>query len=495
MLGNLGRTIVAGSILLLAGVPAWAEEDASLSTLQTLRSRDLARTAGVALGNRLRLTDVRVADTGEAADFMLERFAVFAPDARITLHGDGGRTEILPVPDNVYLRGRIDGEEGSRVFLAVLADGGVQGIVERAGEMYMIGGEDAQAKALGAPLEMRRIDPVMLKASRGEGFACGNDKLRQGTLPIDLPALPKALEPTAAAASTPSYTARVAIETDFEFYSIFNNTTNETNYIGNLIGYASTIYVAELSTSLVVQSVSLWTTSNDPWTQTSSTCALMEFGRYWNLNKTQVPRTIAHFMSAKSAGGGVAWQGALCSSAFNYPLSCPGLPADAPYGGDYGFTGNLTGGFNIQNPSVVWDIVAVSHEIGHNFGSPHSHCYGGYGGNPSPIDTCPSTQQAGDCSAPACGCTGTLPGPQGSGSGTIMSYCHLRSGTYSNISLNFGTGQIYGVQPAREAARMSSYVTSTAAASPSCLALVNPNLIFTDGFEAGTVSGVWQKTP
>jgi hypothetical protein len=285
-------------------------------------------------------------------------------------------------------------------------------------------------------------------------------------------------------------TARVAIETDFEFYQKFNNSATATTYIGNLIGYISTIYTAELSTSLVVQSVSLWTTSSDPWNQTSGTlCGLMEFGYYWNKNKTGVSRTIAHFLSGKSLGGGVAWLGVLCSGAFNTTANCPGLATDAAWGGGYGFTASIAGNFNVNNPAVVWDSMAVAHEIGHNFDSPHGHCYNGIGGNASPIDQCYSGES---------GCysgTTSLPGPAGAGSGTIMSYCHLVRGSYSDISMTFGTNFTYGVQPGREVALMNSYVNGVASSNPSCMALVNTGLLV-DGFEGGVLPGPWSgKTP
>jgi len=53
------------------------------------------------------------------------------------------------------------------------------------------------------------------------------------------------------------------------------------------------------------------------------------------------------------------------------------------------------------------------------------------------------------------------------------------------------------VQPGREAARMSSYVTAVAGANPSCLAPVGPppNLL-RDGFEGGILPGPWSgKVP
>ena len=258
--------------------------------------------------------------------------------------------------------------------------------------------------------------------------------------------------------------------------------TTATNYIGNLLGYASTTaYINEIGTSLVVQSVSLWTTSNDPWTQNNGTlCGLLEFGRYWNINKTNVSRTIAHFMSGKNLGGGIAWLGVLCSGSFGFSASCPGLPTDAPWGGGYGYTASLSGAFDVTHPTMMWDIMSVSHEIGHNFNSPHGHCYNGIGGNASPIDQCFSGE-SGCYSGPT-----SLPGAAGAGSGTLMSYCHLVRSSYSDIAMTFGTNHPFGVQPGREATRMNSHVTSVAAGNPSCLALPGTAVIFNDNFETGT---------
>jgi hypothetical protein len=454
-----------GCVLLAAGVPAWAAGRAA-AALPVIASRNLAKAAAAApMGGRLRVENVRKADTGERAAFVLERFAVFTADARITVHGAHG-DEALPPPANVYFRGVVAGRPDSRVFLTVLPDGKVQGVVNEGEASYLIGGEDEPAaRAPRAPLTMHRIDPERLKASRGEGFSCDNEFLPPGrsTLEgLDLTAAAPAVK-AASVAKTAAYTARVAIETDYEFYAKFNDSTAASNYVANLIGYASTLYQAEINTSLAVQSISLWTTSSDPWSQTTAKCGLMEFGRYWNLNKTGVSRTIAHFLSGKPTGGGISWVGVLCSGAFGASATCSGLPTDAPWGGGYGFTGSMTGTFNINNPTVMWDILAVSHEIGHNFNSPHTHCYNGIGGNANPVDQCRSGES---------GCyvgTQSLPGPSGVGSGTIMSYCHLLSGGYSNITLTFGTNHPYGVQPGRVPSRMSAFVVSRATSYPGCL--------------------------
>lgn len=515
---TLNRMILACVTLVTLGV-ATGPAGATVSEggeLPAVDSRDFAGAAKTAaVGSRLRLENVAVSDA-EPAALVLERFEVFAQGATVTLHGAGG-DRVVPAPANAYFRGTIDGKPESHAFLAVLADGSTQGILEDADATYLIGAEGAPAKALGGPLTMQRVDPVLLKSARNSGFRCANDQLQ----PSNAHALPKGLDftpvaPTTTAAApaagatdasglpavtaAATYGAKVAIETDVEFYQLFNNSTTATNYIGNLIGYASTIYTAEINTGLAVQSVSLWTGGTDPWTQNDTQCGLMEFGKYWNVNKTGVTRTIAHFMSGKANGGGVAWVGVLCAGSFmatdgtSAHNPCPGLAATetTPWGGAYGYTGNLQGSFNINSPTVVWDIDAVAHEIGHNFNSPHSHCYAGIGGNASPIDQCYSGEQ---------GCysgTTSLPGPSGGASGTIMSYCHLLAPGMSNIKLTFGNTETFGVAPTRESARMSSYVASLATGGQAtCLAPVSSGGgIFSDGFEGGAVPGAWSsKTP
>jgi hypothetical protein len=482
---NVKRMIFAGCGLLLA---AAGPTRAAGPELPAVQSRDFALMATkLAVGARVRLENVQVAETGEARALVLERFEVFAEDAVITVHGDAG-DRVLPAPAHAYFRGAVEGSPGSRVFLARLEDGRFQGVVGEDGAIFLIGGDEAAAKAAGGPLAMQRVEPALLKSSRGELFNCGDAQLPPGpgTRPVpDFTAFTTAPLEKAAAA----HTGRIAIESDFEFYQRFNSATTATTYVGNLVGFASTIYAAELGTSLVVQSLSLWQTSSDPWTQTSSTCSLFEFGKYWNQNRTNVSRTTAHFLSGKATGGGVAWLNALCHGAFfsGGAASCPGLGAEStPWGGDYGYTGNISGGFNINSPSVVWDIYAFSHELGHNFGSPHTHCYAGIGGNASPIDQCYGSESG--CYSGAT----SLPGPTGAGSGTIMSYCHLRSGSYSNITLTFGSNFAFGVQPAREAAQMNGYIASVASGNPSCIAPVAAsNVLFTDSFESGTKAS-WQ---
>jgi hypothetical protein len=124
---------------------------------------------------------------------------------------------------------------------------------------------------------------------------------------------------------------------------------------------------------------------------------------------TSVARDLAHFISGRGLGGGVAYLPGLCN----------GTP--------YGVSANLGGFFPTplaDNNGQNWDIYVVAHEIGHNFGAPHTHNYA------PPLDGCGSSPQ--DCTA--------------AGAGTIMSYCHICSGGVQNIQLRFHPGNIATIE-------------------------------------------------
>ena len=274
---------------------------------------------------------------------------------------------------------------------------------------------------------------------------------------------------TASFTST-AYTARVAVESDWEFYQRFGSVTAATDYVADLFAYASAIYDQEIATDLQVSYLSLWTTSADPWQQTSTSCGLYEFGRYWNDNRGGVERTIAHFLSGKNNGGGIAWVGVLSGrSTSTSARAARHLPVVDNYGGAYGYTGDLDGNFDLDDPQLVWDVVAVTHEIGHNFDSPHTHCYNGLGGSTSPVDECYSGEPGCYSGRPRCRPAARAPG----GLRHDHELLPPASGGFGNISLTFGTGHPYGVLPQRVPDRMRTHVESSAGFAPACLARVS----------------------
>jgi hypothetical protein len=155
-------------------------------------------------------------------------------------------------------------------------------------------------------------------------------------------------------------------------------------------------------------------TETDPYAGISgSTNVLYEFRNI--RNQTGFNGRLAHLLSTRSLGGGVAWLNSLCSNYSNYAVS-----------------GNLNGGV-VAYPNYSWNTMVIAHETGHNFGSNHTQaCV--WNGNNTAIDGCVNSE--GSCPRP----------PAPAGGGTIMSYCHL-NGVGMNPLKGFGPqpgAKIYG---------------------------------------------------
>ncbi len=478
--------------LLIFSSAAWAERTTispETSVIGQLRALPAERA--------LRLESVRLHGQEQALDLELQPFTVYADGARISVHQADGTTRTEPMPNSRWYAGVIAGQHQSRVMIALHETSGLRGLVFLPdGELHLLAAGSAARSPEDSGLVTRRIDVEAELA--GREFTCGNAEL---TAPLSFvdnqPARPRATDLIArlaapaqpAGSGQPTYWNRLAIETDTEYLALFGgNTTAATEYAADLIAFTSLRYQDEVDTGLALIHISLWETP-DPWTQSSSICLMMEYGRYWNQNNTGIDRTATHYLSGKPTGGGVAWLGVLCSGPFtvnlqNFGLNCPGLPSIDSYGGAHGFSGSINGNFNINNPGLVGDLFVFAHEIGHNFNSEHTHCYAGIAGNPIPVDECSNVECNVGC---YCGSPSLPDGqPPGSQAGTLMSYCHLLAGGINNIAWSFGTGHPFGVLPQRVPDRMFNHVVTRSNQNPGCLD-VNPapEIIFIDGFESG----------
>ncbi len=202
--------------------------------------------------------------------------------------------------------------------------------------------------------------------------------------------------------------AKVSLTTDFPLFQRFNNLAAETAYVAGLFSLISDQYETQVNTVMTFPYVAFYTTSNDPWTATSSGAALDELALAW---ASGIPNggQVGQLVSGAGLGGGVGYLAALCGTALSV-------------------AGNMTGTTPmpiVQGPAN-WDFIVCAHEIGHNFGAPHTHEFC------PPLDQCPPSQYWGSCQT-AQVCTNQ---------GTIMSYCHLCSGGTSNVIPVFHTGNI-----------------------------------------------------
>lgn len=331
-------------------------------------------------------------------DLELEQFYVTDNDTQFIVVTDAGE-ERIDAPEIATFRGRVAGYEDSWVFLGVMP-GEVQGVV-RLGEReeYVISTPrpDAALNADRNPMIYERFatnglfsPPVFNCEPEYPPGALSMDDLLGGGGDTTSGFSWKVLD--------------IAIDCDWEYRNLFSSVNETAAYASLLTAAASSIYERDMELKISLHYIRVWNTSSDPYTKFDTNTALPEFRDYWNANMGSVGRDFAHLLSAKDMGGGRAYIQGLCNS------------------NSYGVDGNNTGSFPYpleMNSDANWDIIVFIHEMGHNIGTDHTHCY-----NP-PLDKCFNTEG------------GCWDGAQVCQVGTIMSYCHQCNGGLSNMTLQF----------------------------------------------------------
>lgn len=401
-------------------------------------------------------------DTTNTADLELEKLQIFAPDARIVVNSKAG-TQTLPLPQTNYFQGTVLNQTNSAAFMAVETNGKTRSIVQLDGQIYV--SESSNQKSASPSTSTRTLNPA--KDFKQKSFSCGVEGNTRFKPPLPAGIKAKLSAPERSEATDDlSYTADLIIETDYEFYSLFNNATTAAQYVADLIAYVSSVYAAEINTKLRLKEVVLYASPRDPWSAQSTSSALYEVQSYYLANRASVKRTTVHFLSGKEdMNGGIAFIASICTA-----------PA---YGGakqgsyDFGVSGGMSGSFTPNSPLIVWDAYVVAHELGHNFGSSHTHSYDVDHGYNLPVDCC-YTQDSSACqnypSRTELPGLGTLTGgTTATHPGTIMSYCHLVSGGSQNLSMTFGKNHPYGIEASRVPEQMRYTVAAYATAYPECL--------------------------
>ena len=193
-------------------------------------------------------------------------------------------------------------------------------------------------------------------------------------------------------------------ELAYDIYQNKGSVVNAVNYATGLFNQSALIFAND-GVDVVLNEVFVWNTPS-PYNGTSSSARLSQFGA----TRTSFNGDMAHLLDYGGYGG-VAWLSTLCS----------GTSSRMAYSGINSSYNNV--------PTYSWSVLVVTHEQGHNLGSPHTHACS-WNGNGTAIDGCGPTAGYTEGSCPNAG----LP----AGGGTIMSYCHLVGGT--GINFNFGFG-------------------------------------------------------
>ena len=199
---------------------------------------------------------------------------------------------------------------------------------------------------------------------------------------------------------------------DYQMY--IDKGSNTSNFITGLFTEVMSIYQNEYL-PVTISSIDVYT-SPDPYRyMTTSDAVLLAFSDNMKDNFTG---DLAHLLSTRDENfGGISWINSICQqydpSSHFARTSFSGI--DQTYS---------------QFPTYSWTVTVVAHEMGHSFGSMHTHaCWWPITSSKiGQIDSCYTSEES---------CTSTT---KTNYNGTIMSYCHLNGG----INLNEGFGSMPG---------------------------------------------------
>jgi hypothetical protein len=363
----------------------------------------------------------------------MKRLKIWSDDAVVKVN-----RKPVPIPNVVYLNG--SSSSISNLLLSIYPNGTT--------EVLEIGENGARSftKMPGhSVFSERQIKPL---AAGSKKFTCGTNSTHthnheddgdvgsKSGATLDLSSSHhKAKKRASIMASTAQYKAVIAIDTDYDYYIKFSNTDAAINYAAKLLALSNLVFSKETNVDLLLGTLYITTNYYDDVYKdiTDIYEALAALKSVWDPTESKNPRALTHLLSGKDLRGGRAYipcyklsngdwtcsttRRVLCGW-YESPTNNWGYGTSAVYGDDR-----------------YWDHTVVPHELGHNFGSPHTHDYCGVFGDASPIDEC-----AGGCCS---SCENRLPGCSNNfyyggykGPGTIMSYCHVfgESNVVSNSS-------------------------------------------------------------
>ncbi|WP_343608662.1 M12 family metallo-peptidase [Chryseobacterium oranimense] len=283
------------------------------------------------------------------------------------------------------------------------------------------------------------------KLTGANPFVCGVDELKENQTQK------ASFDPSVTNKAMTENCVRIYYEVCYKPYQNNNSDiTTTTNWLTAVHNNIATLYSND-DIKVALNEIYIWTTP-DPYTGNPNT----NLGNFRN-NRQTFNGDLAHLINAPATTS-VAYVNSLCGT---YRHAYSGISQTYS---------------NV--PVYSWTIQAMTHEMGHSLGSPHTHACA-WNGNNTAIDGCGA--QAGYSE----GCTGPIPST--TVKGTIMSYCHLISG----VGISFNNG--FGPQPA---ALIRNTVDSKACLGTNCttactatvtgmnvsdITQVSANAAFTDG--------------
>lgn len=327
---------------------------------------------------RLRLT--LPAAQGNPTVLELAKVDIFGPDFKVGTLGNFAEASV-PFQPGVHYRGIVQGKNGSLAAVSLLSSG-VMGLVADETGNYTLGALEHQP------------DHYVLYERRALAYdnpgRCAVEAEHEWVEDHEVQ------ERNGACGGA----VQVYFECDYKLFTDKgSDVTQTTDYVTGLFNQVATLYAND-NISVAISEVYVWT-SPDPYASYGSTASVLNVFR--STKGVQFNGNVAHFLTTRNLGGGIAYLDVICSKSNAFGVSA----INTSYR---------------DVPTYSWSVEVVTHELGHNLGSPHTQSCSWPNG---PIDNCVS--QEGNCN----------PGPTPTNGGTIMSYCHL-TGIGINLVNGFG---------------------------------------------------------
>jgi len=247
----------------------------------------------------------------DSVDLRVESYRVTGPGTRVVMGSVNGPDRLIESSGFdpsaiVLLRGRVVGEPiaHSRVFMAVSGTS-IIGYAECAGESI-------QFSSFGPDLAPGQI--ALTRASRS------------GLVP-NVP-LCGVLDPGQAVRETPSTLPpptrgmtelELAVDTDYEFFALFDDVDAAAFYAVALYGAISDVFMDDVNTRLELVYLRLWDSPNDLFNEANPLPPLTD---HWNSQMGHVPRDAVQLLTGRRdlSSSGAAWIESLCGSrAYSLP--------------------------------------------------------------------------------------------------------------------------------------------------------------------------------
>lgn len=320
----------------------------------------------------------------------------------------------------LHYKGIIKGKTNSMAAISI-SEGMVMGVISDENGNYVIGPINNTSQRKLAPLSAEHVFYNEADMVKKNDFTCWTEEhLERSTFDhpqsqnIDRSYINETGLRSAAA-------IKIYFVCDYHMYQLAGGNVQVIgNFVNGLFNSVKTMYQNE-QIDMLISTINVYN-SPDPMSFYDDSYEIRQvFGA--QIQNNMQGGHIAHFLSTREIGaGGIAYIRSLCQQ---YD------PADSS--GSYAYS-NIESSYE-PYPTYSWSTLVMTHEMGHNIGSRHTHaCVWPINNQIRSIDTCVVTGENSPCYTP-----GQQSRPA---KGTIMSYCHFwqNQPPYgTNLALGFGS--------------------------------------------------------